>query len=71
MGQPNLNQHLAKTAQQQARLAQAEAEAARHGIHPFQPTEDLRGDFWPEEENLDEFLVAVNNWRKIPARRTP
>jgi len=24
---------------------------------------DLLGDFWPEEESLDEFLALVHEWR--------
>jgi hypothetical protein len=24
---------------------------------------DLVGDFWPEEESIDDFLVALREWR--------
>jgi hypothetical protein len=30
------------------------------------PTSDPReliGDFWPEEENIDDFLAALREWR--------
>jgi hypothetical protein len=26
--------------------------------------EDLRGDFWPEDETADEFIAAVREWRR-------
>ena len=32
--------------------------------------QDLLGDFWPEEESIDDFLVALHEWRghtKTPA----
>jgi hypothetical protein len=25
--------------------------------------QDLLGDFWPEEESIDEFLAALREWR--------
>lgn len=29
---------------------------------PADPTE-LLGDFWPEEESIDDFLKALHEWR--------
>lgn len=29
---------------------------------PADPAE-LLGDFWPEEESIEEFLLAVHEWR--------
>jgi hypothetical protein len=25
---------------------------------------DLLGDFWPEEESIDDFLIAMREWRE-------
>jgi hypothetical protein len=35
-------------------------------------TEDLIGDFWPEDESCDEFIATVRRWRRegSRARRT-
>jgi len=29
---------------------------------PADPAE-LLGDFWPEEESIDDFLIALHEWR--------
>jgi hypothetical protein len=44
--------------------AKLETLIAEHGIQPV-TLEDLRqmGDLWPEDENLDEFVGAVREWR--------
>jgi len=26
--------------------------------------DELIGDFWPEEESVDDFLAAVESWRR-------
>jgi hypothetical protein len=31
-------------------------------VFPRDP-QDLLGDFWPQEESIDEFLCAVREWR--------
>ena len=31
-------------------------------VFPADPS-DLLGDFWPEEESIDEFLAALHEWR--------
>lgn len=37
--------------------------AAEQGIAPLADPTELRGNFWPGEENLDEFLTALRAWR--------
>ena len=37
--------------------------AARRGIKPIQSINELRGDFWPDDDNLDEFLQELRRWR--------
>ena len=70
MNQPNLNLDPAgEDPIYAARRAEAEAEAARLGIKPFNSLEEMAGDFWPEDENIDDFLAAVKEWRGIPSRR--
>ena len=31
---------------------------------PVQRLEDLYGDFWPEDESVDDFIEAVQQWRR-------
>jgi hypothetical protein len=31
---------------------------------PVQKLEDLYGDFWPEDESVDDFVDAVQQWRR-------
>jgi hypothetical protein len=33
------------------------------GTTPISHPEELPGDFWPEEENIDDFLAALREWR--------
>ena len=37
--------------------------AARRGIKPIQSIDELRGDFWPEDDNLDDFLQERSHRR--------
>lgn len=37
--------------------------AEQQGVAPIRKIEDLVGDFWPEDEDLDEFLAEVRRWR--------
>jgi hypothetical protein len=39
-------------------IALAEAQ----GVKPVEQLEDLMGDFWPEDESVDEFLEARKRW---------
>jgi hypothetical protein len=34
-----------------------------HGAKPVARLEDLRGDFWPEDERVDDFLTARRRWQ--------
>jgi len=36
----------------------------RSGCEPVQRLEDLWGDFWPEDESVDDFISAVRRWRR-------
>lgn len=36
----------------------------RSGCKPVQRLEDLWGDFWPEDESVDDFISAVRRWRR-------
>jgi hypothetical protein len=33
-------------------------------VEPVQRLEDLWGDFWPEDEPVDDFIDAVRRWRR-------
>jgi hypothetical protein len=38
--------------------------ARRQGVKPIRSMSDLQGDFWPEEESVDEFLSWVRDLRQ-------
>lgn len=40
-----------------------EALAEEQGVSPVADAGDLVGDFWPEDESVDEFVAAVREWR--------
>ena len=37
---------------------------ARQGSKPLTRIEDLRADFWPEDESVDEFVESIRRWRR-------
>lgn len=39
-------------------------------VFPRDP-QDLLGDFWPEEEDIDDFLSAMAEWRGTPGLTQP
>ena len=38
--------------------------AAEQGVKPVARFEDLLGDFWPDDEDVDDFIAAVRRWRQ-------
>ncbi len=36
---------------------------AQQGTGPITDVRLLRGDFWPEEESVEDFLAALHEWR--------
>ncbi len=38
--------------------------AKRQGVKPIRSMDELKGDFWPEEESVDEFLAWVRELRQ-------
>jgi hypothetical protein len=34
------------------------------GVKPVECLADLKGDFWPEEDSIDEFIATVRRWRR-------
>ena len=38
--------------------------AEEQGVQPVQSLDDLWGDFWPEDESVDEFIETVRRWRR-------
>ena len=36
---------------------------AQQGKGPITDLSDLHGDFWPEEESIEDFLDALHEWR--------
>ncbi len=37
---------------------------AEQGVRPISSMDELLGDFWPEEDSIDDFLAAVREWRR-------
>jgi hypothetical protein len=44
--------------------------ARQQGVKPIRSIEDLQGDFWPEEESVDEFLDWVRAMRQQDKSRS-
>ena len=40
-----------------------QAQVANPAASPVQKLEDLWGDFWPEDESVDDFVDSVRQWR--------
>lgn len=38
--------------------------AAEQGVKPVTDVSKLKGDFWPEDESMDEFLVWLRKLRR-------
>ena len=36
---------------------------AQQGTGPITDVRVLHGDFWPEEESIEDFLAALHEWR--------
>lgn len=52
------------------RTTDPETLARKQGVAPAS-FDELLGDFWPEDEEPEEFTHALREWRKEPARRAP
>jgi hypothetical protein len=37
--------------------------AAQQGVMPVESIDQLRGDFWPDWEPVDEFDETIRQWR--------
>ena len=44
--------------------AQQMQEQSDGSVQPVQCLEDLWGDFWPEDESVDDFIETVQCWRR-------
>jgi hypothetical protein len=42
----------------------AETLAREQGVKPIKSIDDLRGDFWPDDESADEFVETIRQWRR-------
>ncbi len=38
--------------------------AAKQGVGPIENIDELLGDFWPEDEDFEEFLSTLRAWRE-------
>jgi len=58
---------LLERVEQEARRQRAHARvwelAKQQGVEPIRNIDDLRGEFWPEEESMDEFLSWLSDLR--------
>lgn len=59
---------LLERVKQEARRQKARARAwelaKQQGVGPIRNIEDLRGDFWPEEDSTEEFLSWLRDLRQ-------
>jgi hypothetical protein len=60
----------AKEEARRAAHARAWELAKQRGIVPIKNMDELRGDFWPEEESIDEFLSWVRDLRQSDKPRS-
>jgi hypothetical protein len=37
--------------------------AAQQGVSPVTSLDDLRADFWPEEDSVEDFAATIRRWR--------
>ena len=37
--------------------------ASQQGVQPIADPTELLGDFWPEDESIDDFLATLRRWR--------
>jgi hypothetical protein len=44
--------------------------AKRQGVVPIKNMDELRGDFWPEDESIDDFLAWVRELRQSDKPRS-
>jgi Arc/MetJ-type ribon-helix-helix transcriptional regulator len=52
-----------------SRRDELEARIKQHGIQPLVDGTELYGDFWPEDQSVNEFLEAIDRQRQLPSRR--
>lgn len=38
--------------------------AVLQGVKPIASLEELKADFWPEDESVDEFIQTIRQWRE-------
>lgn len=71
MSQKNLKEDESSTDGAEAAREAALELAKKQGISPVTDLTQLRGNFWPENENIDDLINAVHAWRSEPEiRRT-
>lgn len=54
----------------EAARAELERIASQQGVKPITEIDELYGDFWPEDEDVDEFIRTVREWRNVPDARS-
>jgi hypothetical protein len=45
------------------RPATVEELAAQQGVPSVEDLDELRADFWPESDSLEEFAATIRRWR--------
>ena len=63
MSEVNQEEEQAQQAREQAHKRAWEL-AKQQGVKPIRSIEELQGDFWPEEESVDDFLSWVRDLRQ-------
>jgi hypothetical protein len=66
----SLLERVAEEARKQSAHARAWELARQQGVKPIQNMEELKGNFWPEEESIDEFLLWLRELRQSDRPRS-
>jgi hypothetical protein len=61
--EPTAHEQLVSVQYSSAGHPSVEQLMAEQGTGPITDVSSLHGDFWPEEESIEEFLEALHEWR--------
>lgn len=69
MSQKNLKEDKASASDAESAREFVIELARKQGIGPVTDLAQLRGNFWPEHENIDDLINTVQAWRNEPETR--
>ena len=69
MSQKNIKEDETSANSAEAARAALLEVARQQGIRPVTDLTQLRGDFWPDSESIDDLIHTVRSWRDEPEAR--